>query len=118
MAYMKRAYPYEVLVRFGPKGFQGAHQISIEEVFDDETDEILSTKELPPVPIGSDNVDDILGEHVPDLLNNLNELATENKELQERVSDLESALAAKEQELHKAIVQLDVNRIRAEAGQS
>lgn len=61
MALTTRTRLYEILVRFGPSGFQGAHAIDIDEIVDG--DEVKAAKELPARPITSAEMSEMLGNH-------------------------------------------------------
>lgn len=61
MAYDKRTYLYEILLRFGPEGLAGSHVIDMEEVYDTKTGEVLTAKELEARPIAADEVGEYLG---------------------------------------------------------
>lgn len=59
MTIEKTVRPYEVLVRFGRAGFQGAHVQDIEEVV--EGDEVLAARILPARPLTEAEVGDVVG---------------------------------------------------------
>lgn len=66
MALKKQTSLYEILVRFGPKGFVGAHAIDMEEVIDGK--EVHSAKELPPRPVTEAEFKELLGAQTAKLI--------------------------------------------------
>lgn len=59
MALAKNTHLYEVLIRFGPDGYRGAHVIDLELITDG--DEIVSGKELPARPLTKAEIGPIIG---------------------------------------------------------
>lgn len=76
MSIVKRILPYEILFRLVSDGsIAGCHQKDLQILVDEETEEILSTKELDPVPITEAGLSDVGG-----IINGV--LVTEKNELQ------------------------------------
>lgn len=68
MTIERRASLYEVLIRFDANGYKGSHVIDIDEVFDADTGEIHSARELPARPITQAELGPLLGEATAGLI--------------------------------------------------
>ena len=82
---MKReTFLYEVMLRFGPEGLVGAHQIDLERVSDGE--EIVAEKELPATAITSEQATALIGEQVATMAAQISALTAERDNLRTRLA--------------------------------
>jgi len=77
MAYEKQTFLQETLIRFGPEGFEGAHQIWMDRVVDTEKDEIISEQTRPAEPIKEQEIIDLVGDQFVKMANQISALKDE-----------------------------------------
>ncbi len=88
MALERSKYLYEVLLRFRPNSFAGAHQIYVEQIVDSETGEILSETAGMAEPVSDEAISELIGSENFVLLSRISELEDLVENLTHQLADL------------------------------
>ncbi|WP_435656101.1 hypothetical protein [Brucella pituitosa] len=94
MALERKKYLYEVLLRFHPQGFAGAHQIHAEQIVDSDTGDVLSETAGMAEPVTDDAVSTLIGSESLALLARISELESLVENLSQQLAhgtDVQSA---------------------------
>jgi len=106
MAILQKTHLYEVLIRFGADGFQGAHQRDLTLVQDEISGQVFSESEGPAMPLSREAIADLMdaqivpmAQQIVDLFFERDRLATQNAALLVEVEALKKAIPAPDEYL-------------------
>lgn len=91
MTIQTKTYLYEAMIRFSEEGYAGSHQIRMQKVWDDETGEILSERELGAEPVADAAIVDLVGGQSLLMGRQITELTAECERLKEALAAAQSA---------------------------
>jgi len=91
MAIEKTSFLYEALIRFGPQGYEGSHQIWTDRYIDTVTDEIISEKQRPAEPLAEAAIVDLVGGQALVMAGQITALEAELAAKVARIGELEAA---------------------------
>lgn len=116
MTVIKHTFDYEILLRLGEDGLQGAHFVSITQFKDDKTGEVISAMENAPVSLSVRDADsntdrtlsEILGSAVADTIIENEQLRLDNGNQDVQIIELTQEVSDQREHIIELEKQIDI----------